>query len=732
MSAAGFEGLVRATGPGDLSKLIALRALVDRANGDGSVERANWLTGVREEYQRWYARHNAHGHPENFPADETLRYLDEHIVRTLAADGVLQPVLVPGAVDGPGPDGDLPWHAVRLSTWAAGEVDGERDRVLDLLDTRIRTILEHTNDPAPSAATPVAATAATGLIDLPPAPQMDGPAMHEDAAEAPIRPGEMLVPGGATLAAKGLVKVYRKRRVVNEVDVHVSQGEIVGLLGPNGAGKTTSFYMMVGLIRPDKGKVFIGSRDLTGVPMFKRARAGIGYLAQEPSIFRKLTVEENVMAILQMMKIKRSDRKARLEQLLDELSIKHLRKTRAYALSGGERRRLEITRALVGNPKFMLLDEPFAGVDPIAVHDIQQIVSDLRRRGIGVLISDHNVEQTLDIVDRAYIMYDGRVRVSGTVAELVWNEEVAEIYLGPTLTARMRERYPNPALEAPEVYGEPRGGDWDAAAADADDVQWADGAAWGVEGGALDGGSSGDAGFDGGAADGRTADDGRREVSLDIPVDGSAADGGSAAGAPEDAGPMGQTLERGSMAGGSMIGGSMAGASIAGGPAAGGLDHDAPPGGGMIERGSLDGESADGFAGDRTFGGGVADGVPVERGAADRGTLAGRRPDGGSAEGGSAEIVSADGPAGGRSFGGVPAERGAADRGTLAGRRPDDGAMDADRTLGGGWTGGAVDHEERGRPLAAADGSEPVWADEDDDDGEHGGADGRTGDASQG
>ncbi|HLM67740.1 MAG TPA: LPS export ABC transporter ATP-binding protein, partial [Longimicrobium sp.] len=407
---------------------------------DGTVERANWMTGVREEYQRWYARHNAHGHPDNFPANETLRYLDEHIVRTLAGDGVLQPVVAPGMPEGPDADGELPWHAVRLSAWAAAEVDGQRDHVLHLLDARIRTILEHTNDPAPSAA--------AGVVDLPPAPAMDGPAVHEAAPEEPIRPGEMLVPGGATLSAKGLVKVYRKRRVVNEVDLHVSQGEIVGLLGPNGAGKTTSFYMMTGLIRPDKGKVFIGSRDLTGVPMYKRARAGIGYLAQEPSIFRKLTVEENVMAILQMMKIKRADRKARLEQLLDELSIKHLRKTRAYALSGGERRRLEITRALVGNPKFMLLDEPFAGVDPIAVHDIQQIVSDLRRRGIGVLISDHNVEQTLDIVDRAYIMYDGRVRVSGTVGELVWNEEVAEIYLGPTLTARLRARF---AADAPNA-----------------------------------------------------------------------------------------------------------------------------------------------------------------------------------------------------------------------------------------------------------------------------------------
>jgi lipopolysaccharide export system ATP-binding protein len=248
----------------------------------------------------------------------------------------------------------------------------------------------------------------------------------------------------STLAASGLVKVYRKRRVVNDVAIHVSQGEIVGLLGPNGAGKTTTFYMMVGLIAPDAGRVLLGEEDVTDVPMYQRARRGIGYLAQEPSIFRKLTVEENVLAILQMLRLPREEQNRRLETLLDELGIKHLRKSRAYALSGGERRRLEITRALVGQPKFMLLDEPFAGVDPIAVHDIQQIVSDLRSREIGVLISDHNVEQTLDIVDRAYIMYDGRVRVSGTVSELVWNDEVAEIYLGPTLTARMRQRYTYP------------------------------------------------------------------------------------------------------------------------------------------------------------------------------------------------------------------------------------------------------------------------------------------------
>jgi lipopolysaccharide export system ATP-binding protein len=249
---------------------------------------------------------------------------------------------------------------------------------------------------------------------------------------------------GTTLSAEGLVKSYRKRRVVNDVAVRVSQGEIVGLLGPNGAGKTTTFYMMVGLIEPDSGQVRIGEEDVTDVPMYRRARKGIGYLAQEPSVFRKLTVEENILAILQMMRLPKSEQRERLELLLDDLGIKHLRHSKAYSLSGGERRRLEITRALVGQPKFMLLDEPFAGVDPIAVHDIQQIVADLRRRHIGVLISDHNVEQTLDIVDRAYIMYDGRVRVSGTVSELVWNDEVAEIYLGPTLTARMRQRYAHP------------------------------------------------------------------------------------------------------------------------------------------------------------------------------------------------------------------------------------------------------------------------------------------------
>ena len=248
-------------------------------------------------------------------------------------------------------------------------------------------------------------------------------------------------PRGSTLQATGLVKSYRKRRVVSDVNVALRQGEIVGLLGPNGAGKTTTFYMIVGLIPPDEGKIILDGEDITEMPMFRRARRGIGYLSQEPSIFRKLTVEENLLAILETLDITEEARQARLEQLLDELSIKRLRHNRAFSLSGGERRRLEITRALVTEPKFMMLDEPFAGVDPIAVHDIQSIVAGLKHRGLGVLISDHTVEQTLDIVDRAYIMFDGQVKVSGTVQELVFDDTVAEIYLGPTLTARLRSRF---------------------------------------------------------------------------------------------------------------------------------------------------------------------------------------------------------------------------------------------------------------------------------------------------
>jgi lipopolysaccharide export system ATP-binding protein len=246
--------------------------------------------------------------------------------------------------------------------------------------------------------------------------------------------------GGSRLEGRDLTKAYRGRRVVDDVSLDLAQGEIVGLLGPNGAGKTTTFYMLTGLVRPDDGAVCVDGEDLTAAPMYRRARRGIGYLAQEPSVFRRMTVEENIRAILETLPIGRAEREGRLEAMLDELSIKHLRSSRAYTLSGGERRRLEITRALVTSPKFMLLDEPFAGVDPIAVHDIQTIVAGLRHRGIGVLITDHNVEQTLDIVDRAYIMFEGRVQAAGTVRELVFDDRVAQLYLGPTLTARLRAR----------------------------------------------------------------------------------------------------------------------------------------------------------------------------------------------------------------------------------------------------------------------------------------------------
>lgn len=276
--------------------------------------------------------------------------------------------------------------------------------------------------------------------------------LREQVAEAAFRTGEYsrqqltrktgeIPVSGSVLEAEGLTKIYKRRRVVNDVALRLQQGEIVGLLGPNGAGKTTTFYMIVGLIPPMTGRILLDGEDITKMPMYQRARRGIGYLSQEPSIFRKLSVEENILAILETLPLTAEERQDRLERLLDELNIKRLRKSKAYSLSGGERRRLEITRALVTDPKFMMLDEPFAGVDPIAVHDIQTIVAGLRHRGIGVLISDHNVEQTLDIVDRAYIMFDGQVKVGGTVRDLVFDDVVADIYLGPTLTARLRERF---------------------------------------------------------------------------------------------------------------------------------------------------------------------------------------------------------------------------------------------------------------------------------------------------
>lgn len=228
-----------------------------------------------------------------------------------------------------------------------------------------------------------------------------------------------------------LVKSYRGRTVVNEVDVNVRSGEIVGLLGPNGAGKTTTFYMVTGLIRPTSGQVWFKDRNISSVPMYKRARMGMGYLSQEPSIFRKLTVQENVMAILETLPISGRERRERLEFLLNELKIAHLAKQRAYTLSGGERRRLEITRALVTNPALILLDEPFSGVDPLAVYEVQEIIKDLRAKGLGVLITDHNVRETLAVVDRAYLMCEGKVLREGASSFLVNDEMSRELYLGP-------------------------------------------------------------------------------------------------------------------------------------------------------------------------------------------------------------------------------------------------------------------------------------------------------------
>ncbi|MBU0982993.1 MAG: LPS export ABC transporter ATP-binding protein [candidate division Zixibacteria bacterium] len=232
------------------------------------------------------------------------------------------------------------------------------------------------------------------------------------------------------LESRGLYKYYRKRAVVGDVSIRVEPGEVVGLLGPNGAGKTTTFYMIIGFVRPDKGEVYLGDENISRLPMYRRAGKGIGYLAQEASVFRKLSVEDNIMAVLQFRKLSRKQRVARLEELLKELDIEHLRKSKAYTLSGGERRRVEITRALVNEPKFILLDEPFAGIDPIAVEDIQKIISRLVDHGLGVLITDHNVRETLSICDRAYIMCDGKILKSGSAEYLANDPEARKIYLG--------------------------------------------------------------------------------------------------------------------------------------------------------------------------------------------------------------------------------------------------------------------------------------------------------------
>ncbi len=232
------------------------------------------------------------------------------------------------------------------------------------------------------------------------------------------------------LRAENLVKTYKKRTVVKGVSLEVRQGEIVGLLGPNGAGKTTSFYMIVGMVKPSSGKVFYNNKPITSTAMYKRARLGVGYLPQEASVFRKLSVEDNIRAVLQLQKLSRAQRKLRLEELLEDLHIGHIRKSKGYTLSGGERRRCEIARTLAADPKFILLDEPFAGVDPIAVEDIMGIVRNLKNRGIGVLITDHNVHETLSITDRAYILIDGNVFYSGTAEAISENEEVRNRYLG--------------------------------------------------------------------------------------------------------------------------------------------------------------------------------------------------------------------------------------------------------------------------------------------------------------
>ena len=389
-----LDQLIGQLSQGNRSTALALHALICAADDNGMAVFNDVATCYREDHldivraEGKDAQHEA----GRLGLDEVRHHLAVSVLPRLAAEGIV--VLPPSGLTAP--DATL-----RVSDRIWAEIRPQRLRVADVL----RQSGEH-----------LAIT--TGAH----------PAVHVPSQ-------------GSLLEAHGLVKTYRRRRVVNEVALRLQQGEIVGLLGPNGAGKTTTFYMIVGLIKPQAGRILLDGRDITDMPMFRRARLGIGYLSQEPSVFRKLTVEQNLLAILETMPISGAERRERLERLLDELSIKHLRHNKAYALSGGERRRLEITRALVTEPKFMMLDEPFAGVDPIAVHDIQTIVAGLRHRGIGVLISDHNVEQTLDIVDRAYIMFDGQVKVSGTVRELVFDDTVAKIYLGPTLTARLRARF---------------------------------------------------------------------------------------------------------------------------------------------------------------------------------------------------------------------------------------------------------------------------------------------------
>ena len=394
------KALIEKVAHGDRSAALALHALLVAADGDGCSDFSQAAITYRDDH---LAAMRADGRDAEREAgrlslDEVRQHLARSVLPRLVSEGVI--VLPPAGVTAPD-------ARIRIAEPYWRDIQASRGEVA----AKLRETGEHL-------------TPAKEMIAVGAAPK-----------SAPT------VSQGSVLEAAGLVKIYKRRTVVNDVALRLQQGEIVGLLGPNGAGKTTTFYMIVGLIQPFAGRISMDGEDMTSMPMYKRARRGIGYLSQEPSIFRKLSVEDNILAILETLPISAVERRKRLEALLDELSIKHLRLSKAFALSGGERRRLEITRALVTQPKFMMLDEPFAGVDPIAVHDIQQIVANLRHRGIGVLISDHNVEQTLDIVDRAYIMFDGQVKVSGTVRELVFDDTVANIYLGPTLTARLRARF---------------------------------------------------------------------------------------------------------------------------------------------------------------------------------------------------------------------------------------------------------------------------------------------------
>jgi lipopolysaccharide export system ATP-binding protein len=370
----------------DAPMLIALRQLLAEADAEGRVGRQRMAALFREAYLSEYGEVTQDGSPENrrlteirrMTAEEVARYLDEQVLGRLAGDGWLDR------------NGESEVSSIGFSQNAWSEIAADREAFGELLDREIDWRLR--------------------------------------ACE--YTPGDQTVAGESRMSTQGLIKIYKKRKVVDEVDIELRQGEIVGLLGPNGAGKTTTFYMIVGLVPPDAGEVYLDGEPLTRVPMYRRARRGIGYLSQEPSVFRRLTVEQNIMAILQTLPFSDAERQERLEALLDELSIKHLRKSKAYSLSGGERRRLEITRALVTKPKFMLLDEPFAGIDPIAVDDIQRIVADLKRRGLGVLITDHNVRETLSITDRAYVMFDGKIHIEGTSQQLVNDPQARKLYLG--------------------------------------------------------------------------------------------------------------------------------------------------------------------------------------------------------------------------------------------------------------------------------------------------------------